>query len=223
MKTLTAVGVIGLSMAGCHGTIDANPNSVLQKYGYLQQTPPVAQHGPGSLVWRRSIPQEATRYASLGYICDPSYTVDLDPPIASPTESSTISRDLNAGFDLTGAEIANFGIGVSAQYVQKITLSFANVEVQQYPLETLSKIRSSLGPECKRILKRQIAKDNAYQVVSVIKADVTYNIEFKAGVSVSAKEEALTAIGAKFGLDIDQSQGTIGQGLYYGVSLESQS
>ncbi|MGF9764652.1 hypothetical protein AAII07_57200 [Microvirga sp. 0TCS3.31] len=223
MKRIVAVSLLAVGLAACNHTIQANPNTVLERYGYLQQVPPVAEHGPGTLVWRRTIPQPPTRYASLGYICRPEFTADAGAPISSPTERSAIGRELNASFNLTGAEVASFGIGAAAQYVNKVTLSFENVEVQEYPLETLARIRSSLGPECKRILREQIRKDNAYQVVSVIKADVTYNVEFKSGASLSAKAEALTAIGAKLGFDAARSDGTAGKGLYYGVALESQT
>lgn len=223
MRALITACVAAAGLGACvNRTVEANPKSVLAEYGYQQQHPPVTTHGPGTLVHKIKTSIKDPAFVSLAYICNEDATRSSVPISISPTQSSTIAQKLNADFSLSGAEIANFGIGSSAKYVKNITLRFDNVEIQEYSTQALAEILETADKGCRTSLRRKIKIKNAYQVSSVIKADLSYNIEFDSEISAKAQEEALTQIGMQIGVNINQYKGTVGKGLYYGVYLEPQ-
>lgn len=213
---------IALLAAGLGGCKDVT--SVLRKYNYLTQVPPVAFHGPGDIVWKRGESAGAIirsrNTVSLGYICNPEYVTKKSKPLESPTESTTLAKSIGGNISFDGASVASgLGVSAAATAVRRVDLKIENVKVLQYSLETLYEIRNSLGPVCRGILAEQQRKGNAYQVISAVRADVSYTVTFNSGVSSTTKARLKNEIGAKLGLDVNASTGKTGKGLFYGVEL----
>lgn len=204
--------IIAAALGGCAQT----PTALLKQYGYVEQVPPSRLHGPGNLVYIRGKNDSPDR-VTLGYVCDPKYVKFPGTPDVSPSE--TINFGQNRTFDLGSAELTQLGLTTSAKYVDSVTLKFENTELQEYSLESLTDIRDSLGPKCRKILATQRAVGNAYQVVSALKADVSYEIKYKVDVSAQAKRFVRQEINAKLGLNFDRTSGTVGKALFYGLQL----
>jgi hypothetical protein len=209
-----------ICLVGCKD----DPSAILKKYHYMTQVPPVSEHGPGNIVWKRSASKgsvlSSKNSVSLGYICDPRYVQFPNEPLSSPTESTNISKEIGGNLSFTGVQLSQIGISAAAKLVDKVNLKIENVSVLEYPLEGLYLIRSKLGPVCKEILQEQRKKKNAYQVISAVKADVSYTVSFKAGASAEAKAQLMNALGAKLGIDFSKDSAVVGKGLFYGVELD---
>lgn len=216
MKFQTIALAAALAMGGCAAT----PDDILKQNGYVTQIPPSTQHGPGNLVYRKNV-ELGDNKVSLGYICDPSYLRFPKPPETSPSEKITFAR--NRTFEITGVDLPSIGISAGASYVDSVTLSFENTEIQEYSLEALSQIQESLGPVCRKILRKQQDAGNAYQVIGALKSDVSYEIKYKVDASVEGKNLVKREINAKLGLKADRTQGQTGKGLFYGVYLAPAS
>lgn len=219
LKTAGLIIGVALLLGGCKDI-----SSVLKKYNYLAQVPPVALHGPGDIVYKRGASAgslfRSSNSVSLGYICDPRYVTKESEPLVSPTESTTIANEIGGNLSFTGPEIANgLGITAAASAIRKVELKVENVQVLEYPLDTLETIVSSLGPKCRDILRRQKKKGNAWQVVSAVKADVSYAVTYNADVSAEVKAKLQSEIGAKLGFKTSGSESEAGKGLYYGLEL----
>ena len=203
--------IVAASLGACAQT----PTQLLKQYGYVEQVPPSRLHGPGNLVYKRG---GSSDRVMLGYVCDPKYVNFPGNPDVSPSETINFGRTRT--FDLGSAELTQLGLTTSAKYVDSVTLKFENTEVQEYSLESLARIRDSLGPKCRQILASQRAANNAYQVVAALKADVSYDIKYNVDVSAEAKRLVRWEINAKLGLKTDSSRGEIGKALFYGLHLE---
>lgn len=201
-----------------------DPSAILKKYGYLSQVPPLTEHGPGNIVWKRGASKgsvfSSKNSVSLGYICDPRYVQFPNEPLSSATESTNISKAFGGNLSFTGLQLSQIGISAAANLVDKVDLKIENVSVLEYPLDGLYQIRSKLGPICKEILQEQRQKKNAYQVISAVKADVSYSVSFKAGASAEAKTQLMNALGVKLGIDFSKDSSVVGKGLFYGVELK---
>lgn len=199
-------------------TTPRNPSELVQSAGYVTTVPPTKNYGPGNLVWKKNNKFLKAGDVELGYICSPEYVKFPGAP-----ETST-SEDLNFGHDrefkFTADNLQAIGLTASAQYLSGFTMKFTNTEVQEYALDKIDMITGNLGGACKKILRTQIAKKNAYAVLSAFKADLDYVVTYKAAAGATAKAKVGKELQAEFGIANSGNSGRVGKGLFYGVYLQ---
>lgn len=217
MSRFYLLGVCAL-FAGCAHDVEVKqPSEILAESGYLVHVPPSALHGPGNIVYKRMVSGAPKNAVTLGYICDPQYIQFPGEPNRSGSEKIDFASNRNFTFSAKALEA--LGLSASASQIKSLTISFSNTEVLEYSLEGLQSIRSTLGPICTEIMRKQIASSNAYQVVGALKADITYRATLKNEAGATLSPEAIKEIAAEFGFKIESSAGRVGTGLYYGLDL----
>ena len=210
--------LLGLAFFSLSGCASDNPKKVIWSGGYLTTAPPSTAFGPGNIVWKKNNIYNSKNDVSLGYICSPEFIKFPGKPEISSSEQINIKN--NKTFKLTADNFDLIGLDASAEYVKAVTMTFSNTEMQEYALDKIQMITSRLGPECKKILTAQRKKANAFAVVSAFKADLSYQITYKANVSTKAKLQVMKELKAEFGIGLDGASGSVGKGLYYGVDLQ---
>ncbi len=220
MLRIFAVAVAALMLAGCatNGPTQPaqTPDSVLRDIGFTSVVPPQTGFVPGVLVWNKRLPLGDGRVA-LGFICKPETT--NFPPGLSVSPSSSLGFASDKSFDLGADGLRALGVGASADFVDSVSLRLENNVVLEYALEDLGTIRDGLGPICAGHLERSLANNNAFQVVSAFRADLSYRVEFKAGASAEIQSAVLTELGGRCGVAAQGGQVAEGRGLIYGLQL----
>lgn len=215
MKKYVSLLLASVFLVGCGSN---NPREIVRKSGYLTTVPPSTSYGPGSIVWKKTNNYNHPEDVSLGYICSPEYVKFPGEPEKGIGEISDFGTKKE--FNFTGQSLKTLGLSTSAKYVSNLTIRFSNIEYLEYGLDKLETIQSNLGPECRKILKKQRDKNNAHIVRSAFKADLDYTITYNATANTDVKIEVLKEIEAKFGLSLQGNKGSVGRGLYYGVAID---
>ncbi len=211
-------GIGALAILTACTTTPQNPRDVIQGAGYMTTVPPTKNYGPGNLVWKKNNQFNKPGDVTLGYICSPEFVKFPGAPEASASENLDFGHGKE--FKFTADNLQAIGLAASAQYVDSFTMRFTNTEVQEYGLDKVGMITDSLGDTCKKILRTQIAKKNAYAVLSAFKADLDYVVTYKADASAAAKVKVGRELQAEFGVANDGNSGRVGKGLFYGVYLQ---
>lgn len=196
-----------------------SPNSAIEKLGYDAVSLPSTAYGPGSFV--TSVKGFGmTSPLKLTYLCRPDFT-NTPPPIIDGAASAQASRIFSGSFKLGVSALADLGISAEITDIESVTIKFSDVKIEQLGFDDLQAIRSGLGPKCQEIVQKFSKDGIAYQTKQAIRADVTYNANFKRGASAEAKNIAIQALKATFGGSVESSSDSslTGTGLYYGLLL----
>ena len=214
LGSCNSVGGNGANNEGTRSLVSAFGN-----LGYDAVALPSTAYGPGSLV--TSVKGHGFEPPlRLTYLCRPDFA-SSPPAIVDAAASTDVSSALSGNFNLGLSTLAQLGVGANASYVRSLTLKLNNVKVEQLAYDDLYAIRSHLGPVCADLVKEFRDKGIAYQTKEAIRADATYTIEFRQGVSANVKGLVIEAITAAFGGSFERGSGltVTGNGLFYALVL----
>lgn len=227
MTRVFALLAIILFLPSCNETVknadqkdNITPENIISSLGYDTLRMPTTAFGPGNLVTSK-LGTGMTSPLTLTYICSPRY-VTIPPVTVDRAASSEVSRSLTRTIDLDVTALGKYGLGTDLEFVDSVKISFSNVSVEQLGYDEMQEVRDNLKLKCAAILENFTRKKLAFQTKQALRADMTYVVTFKSGVSANAKANIISVLDASLGGKAATEAGNTatGTGLYYGVMLE---
>lgn len=217
--------LLGVLLAACQ-TTESEIEQAVKGYGFTFNIPPSTLYAPGTLVARlRYDPRDSDPKAvTLDFLCSPNFSVKLYKNPAQSSDTYWQATTRNFGGTLTGAvpvlqKVVDLNARLKA--ARSISATISDTRVHAYAPDDLASIRSGLGPECRNIVNKNIATQNAYQVSQVLEATVEITVELDTGADANAQVKFTTTL-AQLGFAANyQNKNTLkGNALYYGIRLQ---
>ena len=214
MSKRIAVVIFVLLMTGCSGTI----GSTLKTYKYAELRPPTNLIPPGTLV---EVVEENPLVINIVCTQGNSLGVNFRVP-ESPTYNYDLVNSMSRTFEIDSGMLNRIRGEAKYKNIKKIKMTFSNVKISQLSADTVYASLNYRAGECQKAVDDYINdKRKITMVTPVLKADVTYDIEFEHGVDIKAelKEEIYKDLTPKLGLGIknDGKERMSGEGLYWGI------
>jgi len=215
-------------LAGCQTAPLVSPEVPYQGFaeairaiGFEDLALPTTAYGPGSLVTSRAGSGGLGPPLKLAYICRPDFA-SAPPPLVDEAASGRAASALAGGLAFNGARLGALGIGANASYVESVTLTLANLKVEQLPYEDAAGIIARLGPGCAAQVHKYKSMGIAYQTLQALRGDVTYQVTFKAGASAEVKTAVINGLGLSAGGSAARTgdASVSATGLYLGLGLK---
>lgn len=212
-------------LGGCDE--EAVLSDVVAKADHIRLVPPSTLYGPGAFVAKRGydpwiLKPETVR---LDDLCLKKYSTDLypSPPRDSGTSNYAIGSNFAGSFTLDLPTVKKvFGLDFGGKGVKHVIVGFSNPKIFKYSEQDLREIRKATTRGCIEIINEYVDRKNAYQVRSVLQANVTLDFVLETGASAGGKLEAIRKM-AEIDLKVDDLSDHLhseGVALVYGVDLE---
>lgn len=223
MAKKSVVFLVAVLLAACSQTAPTpsqrSVNEAIDALGFDALALPTTAYGPGSLV--TSVRGNGLQVPlKLTYLCAPQFT-NAPPPTVDAAASSEASRQFSGSFKLDVGTLGTLGLGAAINDIESISITFANVKIEQLGFDELSSVRAGLGPVCRAQVDQFSAQGIAYQTKQAMRADVTYTANIRRGASAEARGLVIAALQASFGGSVQSDSATSvhGTGLFYGLLL----
>lgn len=221
MKALYVCAIIfclAVATSGC----SKNFGDVLQKYGYVELTPPSMLVQPGAVISLKS--NNPTTVSTLCRLDESLGTkVKITP---SQTVDMNLVESLSRTFSIGADYIQLIQADVQFSHVKNVTFNLSNVKVAEISGATVFDNIHNRTRGCQGAIYTYLKNSiDITMVESVLIADVTYDIQVdsKVNASASAKAEILNGLAQKFGLinSSNEKQSATGKGLVCGMRVNS--
>ena len=172
--------------------------ALLNRYNHIVIDPPNSTILPGSFVHRENYDpkDDFINSTQLGYLCTPEFSTDK-------INANPIVKNIQSNLFLRSGRIVrlskdsirdDFGMPVTARYANSVIIRFKEKSILEYSIEDLEGISTNLGPICKQLVQDNIETDNAYQIKSIFRMSLRYEVKLKPNVSASIKERIINEI-----------------------------
>lgn len=223
-KRIAFAAVAAIAAAGISVWISVPPamtlRGILHSKGYIEIVPPSRLHGPGTI--------NTVQVAGDGRVLlNP--TCDIDPKVLSAAIQESESTDesftqvVAKRFDISSQIKKLLSSALAQSRTESVQVSLEKVSVLAISDESLLNVQSKfITGGCERAILWNLKRgQKVCQTVAVLRADVTYTIRFKSGLTAAEQAKISGELAQKLKLEAER-QGTdriVGRGLFYGVRL----
>lgn len=212
-------GLIAISLSGCCSLWNNTLGCKINEYGFNELRPATTLYPPGTVV--SSVEGKRGVWHP---VCaqDTSLGPNLNVP-ESPTYNQELVEAVSTTFDIDANYLNKIKAETNLSLIKNIKQTISNAKVSQLDDAMVFKNLSRRAPECKQAINFATKNGRTVSmIVSVLKADVVYEIEYNNEASGSAgiDPQLIKGLEAKLGATYSNygSNKLTGSGLYWGTS-----
>jgi hypothetical protein len=217
-----------VALYGCGPSMPSPPAPTLSEtlagYGYVELQPPSLLLPPGTLV--RVKGRDPLKG---GIVCTQKSSLGEGVAVLESPSKDTVARSLQgAGYRLDLSVLPILGVKAEYASVDFVEVKLENVHVLELADDTVYEGVERRSDGCRKAMAGLLADPNEEitMVKSVLRADVSYEIKFKAEANLGAatKLDLVKALGADLGADASTATESAvrGTSLYWGVIDEKR-
>lgn len=211
---------LAVLVVGC----DATLGKTIRDYGgYSELRPPMTLVPPGTVIEVKQLDP-----VTLEIVCSQTASLGKDFRVPeSPTYNQSLVQAVSKTFDVDADYLKQIKLDAKYSSVRNIQLTVSNAMVAQLSVDTVYANVIHRKPECQRAIDDYLAdKRTISMITSILKADVTYSVEFDESIQlgVASKEEILKGLAAQLGAKYESRGGNriTGYGLFWGIKDDAK-
>jgi hypothetical protein len=190
--------------------------SVVRKYGYREARPPSLLHPPGSIV---ALDLDAPAVAAHG-VCTPVDAVGDIILQTSDAATQDVAQKLTRSFSLSADYLNAVKASSHISSLSNVHVSLSNVSVQELTTaEVFKHVDDRPTNNCQAAIEHEVAAGRGISlIVSILKADVIYTMEYEGGRDANITLPQVANIAIQLGAAGGEVSTTEikGNGLYWG-------